>query len=260
MSGTLSQAERESLARQDARFLPPLQAVPDPNAMLVHARHTARLLKDQQATSPSARAVSHINALFDRSIPEAAKTLLACRQGCAHCCHQPVVVFAPELFFLAAHIRGRAGMAEKLLEAAAAGSDPVPEKSAACPLLEDEACSAYAARPLSCHAFVSLDVNDCISTFRYLQEQKIRMPQVYNTLRNNCRMILLAASKGAGLPIHAYTLNRSSLAATLEQEHAEKRWLGGEDVLARLEILPPAIPPEIEAEINRMAVNIAQAL
>lgn len=258
MSGRLSAAEREALARQDARLLHAQQMPPGRDAMLAHARHAARLLKDHQAASPSARAITHINGLFDRSIPEPAKTTLACRQGCGHCCHQQVILYAPELFFLAAHIRGRAGMAEKLR--GAAGSGYGQGKSAPCPLLEDEACSVYDARPLACHAFVSLDVNDCISTFRYLKERQIRMPHGYDIMRNACRMILLAAAKGAGLPIHCYELGSSALGAILTQDHAEKRWLRGENVLGALEIMPPMIPPEIATQIDAMAAAIAPAL
>jgi Fe-S-cluster containining protein len=261
VSSNLSRAEREALERQDARFLVlPLQAPADQQAVLAHLRHTARLLRDRQASSPSARAVTHVNALFDRSIPEIAKKTLACRQGCAHCCHQPVIVYGPELFFLAAHIRGRAGMTEKLLIAADAGRGQARRKSTPCPLLEGDACTVYEARPLSCHAFVSQDVNDCISTFRYLKERTIRTPQIHNALRNICRMILLAAAKALGLPIHAYELNSVALAAILAQDNAEKRWLRGEDVLAEVAIIPPGIPPEIRAEIDRMAALAAPAL
>src|SRR4051812_35642952 len=115
MSNRLSQAEREALERQDSRYLAlPLQMSADRNAVLAHTRHAARLLRDREAASPSTRAVSHVNALFESSIFEDAKRMTACRQGCAHCCRQPVILYAPELFFLAAHIGGQDGMAEKL--------------------------------------------------------------------------------------------------------------------------------------------------
>jgi Fe-S-cluster containining protein len=261
MSSRLSQAQREALARQDARFADlPLQTPPDPNVLLAHVRITARLLKDRQTASPCARAVAYVNALFDRSIPGAASKALACRLGCAHCCHQPVVIYAPEMFFLVAQIRGRNGTAENLLAGAEGARGRARGKSQPCPLLEDNACSVYAARPLSCRSFVSLDVNDCISAFRYLNEPKIRTPKVHNDLRNLCRMILLAAMKAAGFAIHAYELRGEGLAAILAQDNAEKRWLRNEDVLAELEIIPPDIPADIQDKIDRMAAAIAPAL
>lgn len=253
-----SRAEREALERQDARHVClPLPASPGFDVVLAHARHTARLLKDRQATSPSSRAVSHINALFEDSIPEAIKKTPVCRQGCAHCCYQPVIVYAPELFFLAAHIGRREGMAEKLLTSA---PDQRPAMGLPCPLLENEACSVYAARPLGCHAFASLDVNDCLSTFRYLKDFSVRSPPAYNGLRNLCRMILKAAAQAAGLSTHAYELNRSALVTILAQDNAEKRWLRGEDVLAELAIVPSATPPEIAANIDQIAARVAPAL
>ena len=254
MNTSLSKAQRDALERQDARYLT-LPLSQDLNAVQAHLRHTVRLLKDRQTSSPSARAVGHLNGLFDRSIPAAAEKHLACRQGCAHCCRQPVVVYAPEIFFLAAYIRNREGMAQKVLSAGALAEGRKTQIADwfECPLLEDNSCSVYSARPLSCHAFVSLDVNDCLSAFRYMQEPKIQSPQVYNDQRNACRMILLAAMRALRLPAHAYELNGGVLAAVLSKDNAEKRWLRGEDVLGSFKTLPPSIPEQIEIEIARMA-------
>jgi len=69
-----------------------------------HVRHTARLLKDRQVSSPSARACSHINALYDRSVHPLAEYSAACRPGLFHCCNQPVLLYAPEAFLPGGHI------------------------------------------------------------------------------------------------------------------------------------------------------------
>lgn len=257
----LTHAQRQTLERQDARYSGLPVGIPAAqDAVMAHLRIMARLLKDRRFPSPCSRAVNYVNALYERSIPEAAKKGLACRQGCAHCCYQPVIVYAPELFLLAAHIRNQEGMVEKILQAAKTTPGTQDKKYVACPLLEENACTAYAARPLSCHAFVSLDVNDCISAFRYLSAPKIHSPGAYNILRDMCRMMLWTAMKAAGHPVHGYELNSASLAAILNQDDAEKRWLRNEDVLAGLPIIPPDFPASVQAKVDRMSLAIAPAL
>lgn len=251
----LSQSQREALERQDARHLAaPLPSNANQNTVMPHMRHLARLLKDRQAVSPATRALSHLTALYDRSIPPAEAKRLACRQGCAHCCRQQVLVFAPELFFLAASVRDRDGMIEKLRPKA--GEAP----SAECPLLQNESCTVYATRPLNCHAFASVDVNNCISTFRYHSRRDILSPAIFDDLRDSCRAILLVAMQALGLPILAYELTGHTLAAVLAQDHAEKRWLRGENVLADVKTIPTGIPPDWQVKIDRMAAEVRLAL
>lgn len=101
----LSSAQRDALARHDAPFLV-ARLIPDnPGSFEAHLRHTARLLRDRQTSaSPSVRLVRHVTELFERSIPESARTQIACASGCSFCCHQPVRVSPAEAFFLARHI------------------------------------------------------------------------------------------------------------------------------------------------------------
>jgi Fe-S-cluster containining protein len=262
MSSSLSAAQRDALQRQDAQYLP--LALPDSpgwDQVAAHLRHTVKLLKDRQASSPSARACGHINALFDRSVTVPPHAPLACSRGCAHCCRQPVLLYAPEAFFLAAHVRNHPEMAERVLRVAqTARQFPLGGiKGVECPLLEDNACALYAARPLSCHVFVSMNVNDCISVFRYLKETQIHQPQSFGSMRNLCRLLLLASLKAVGLPTRAYELN-TAVATILAQDNAEKRWLRGEDVLAGLDTTAPPVPPEFADMIARWSAGVAETL
>jgi len=119
MTSNLSAAARDALARQDAHYLPlALPASPGWDQIAAHLRHTARLFQDTQAPSPSAAACAHINALFDRSVAAMPHAPLACKRGCAHCCRQPVLLYAPEAFFLAAQVRERPQMAARVTEVA----------------------------------------------------------------------------------------------------------------------------------------------
>ena len=101
MTPSLSETERESLRAQDALFLnqPFTHDSGDPAPAAAHARHMARLLGGG-GPSPCSEMVSHAARLFARSVPE--RPDLACRKGCAHCCHQAVVASAPEAFAVAA--------------------------------------------------------------------------------------------------------------------------------------------------------------
>src|SRR5437868_7192130 len=127
MQNRLSSGQREALARQDAPFLAAGLVAGNPHSFEAHLRQAARLMADRQTSaSLCARLVRHVTELFERSVPESARAKLACRSGCAFCCHQPVRVSPPEAFFLAAQLRERPETAAAVREAAVAlaGRDP----------------------------------------------------------------------------------------------------------------------------------------
>lgn len=114
-----------------------------------------------------------LKAMDLRQASQPEVTEIACRRGCSHCCYNLVTASAPELSYLADHIKSLPGeesaaIQNRVHEAAGkvAGMD-TSERIAAhvpCPLLgEDGACSVYEQRPMSCRAFVSFDVDACIS-------------------------------------------------------------------------------------------------
>jgi Fe-S-cluster containining protein len=216
------------------------------------------LLQSPDSSSPCSDAVAHLTTLFDRTVLAAKHTGLACRQGCAHCCQQPVTVSAPEAFFVAAQIKSRPGAvlaithANRRPQPGTQGYSPMP-----CPLLDDAACSVYAARPLACRGFVSRDVMAC-RTFEQFGKPNVPMPADYISVLYACRMILIAAVRLAGLKDAAYDMNEA-VAAALGQENSERRWLGGEAVFAGVKSDGPP-PPQFDSEIDRMAAYVARTL
>ncbi len=104
--------------------------------------------------------------------PILAETAVACRPGCAWCCHLYVVMTSiPEILVIAEHLRR--SLSETELEEVRqrmtatlarwrkqSGFRPtVP--LIPCPLLADDRCSIYEVRPLVCQAWYSKDVRLC---------------------------------------------------------------------------------------------------
>jgi hypothetical protein len=262
MYGGLSQAQRLALQRQDAQFLPlPLNLGPAPHSMAAHLRHLVRLLRNPRSPSPCSDAIAHLTAVFDRTISAADRSGLACRQGCAHCCSQRVTVSPPEAFFVAAQLRARPGLLSAIEDGAArmrALADSRSHAPIACPLLAGSLCTVYAARPLACRGFVSLDVNACIA-FERDGRPNVAMPAGIIEILYCCRMMLVAAQRLLGLKEGAYEMNAAVGAVLAAQDGMENRWLKGEAVLAHLDGGPPP-PPDFNAEIQRMVAFIAPTL
>jgi Fe-S-cluster containining protein len=93
-----------------------------------------------------------------------------CSAGCTACCYQKVACTIPEAIGIAAWLSGRDEVEKQRIRAA---SRRLHDESAElddfgrvrtglpCPLLLDEQCSIYEARPLSCRATYSFDRSAC---------------------------------------------------------------------------------------------------
>jgi hypothetical protein len=258
---TLSQQERRQLELQDAHFLArPLSLGPEPFSMAAHVRQMVRLFQGTRSGSPSAAAMAHLTGLYERNV--APRTDIACRKGCGHCCSQPVLLSAPEAFWVAEQLRRRPDQATAMADAVrrldAIAPDRLWQDWVRCPLLEEESCSIYTARPLACHGFVSVRLEACLTAFVDRGTPDIPMPQDRVTLLHGCRMILYVAQRLIGVRDVAYEMNHV-VTAILDTPDAEARWLGGEDILAGLEDKTP-IPPQYEREIAGMTAFVAPTL
>lgn len=101
---------------------------------------------------------------------------LACREGCGWCCHQAVLVTAPEVFRIIEYLRGmdeasRTAILDKLrrLDGRTRGLTPQGRGKLRAPcafLSEDGRCNIYSARPFACAKFTSVDVKDCIRGYQ----------------------------------------------------------------------------------------------
>jgi len=246
-------------SRQDRDWL--AAALEPGNALSVdaHLRHAALLLR--KPGSPCALLVSHVAQLLERSVPDAARHEIACRKGCAFCCHQRVSITAAEALALANDVKHRPDLAAAVMAGRAAvegrKADGPRHSWLRCLLLgADDTCSVYAARPLSCHGYVSVDVEDCRKALTD-PNAAVREPRDYQAMRDLCRVILLAALKANGLP-HAHYELTAALAMALETPDAERRWLDGEDIFAELRVI--AMPAQAEGLIAEVGARVARML
>ena len=230
----LTQQEQSRIVQQDSYYLlMPLELGPSPFSIAAHTRKITRLLRDRGSPSPCGDVVQHLVRLYDRSAPTT--PAIVCKKGCGHCCSQSVMVTAPEAFHVAAQLQGRAATAAAVADASARIVALSPELRwrdwPRCPLLVDESCSVYAARPLGCHAFVSLRLESCLAAFQAREEPNIPMPRLNSDMLQACRVALYAAMRLAGLQARSYEMT-PAVEAILRTPNAETRWLKGEDVLA----------------------------
>jgi Fe-S-cluster containining protein len=168
---------------------------------------------------------------------------LACRQGCAHCCHQPVETDPLTVLNVADYIQrhfsssARTLLAIRLLEREKALMD-VPyfermNRRMPCPLLVDGSCSIYPVRPLVCRSFNSTDAEACKrAIFEAGTLDDIPSWALPWDLGRLLDRALKEAADDSGRAGQTLELG-SALKEALDTPNAAQRWLGGEKVFAR---------------------------
>lgn len=101
---------------------------------------------------------------FAQNFPD--NTAVACGKGCSHCCHFPIETPTQVIEDIAAYLKDTRSNQEldELKKTLAANIEQrlPPLFRAPCPFLDDEnACSIYPKRPLSCRWFSSPDARLC---------------------------------------------------------------------------------------------------
>jgi Fe-S-cluster containining protein len=97
--------------------------------------------------------LSKVYRLIDE-LGGAAASFVACKAGCAACCHMNVTVSALEAKQITAATGRRASQIDVTRSHDLAEFDGVP-----CPFLLDSKCSIYEVRPFACRRHVSFDTN-----------------------------------------------------------------------------------------------------
>ena len=120
------------------------------------------------------------------SAPAAARAAVACRDGCAACCHVAVDAQAHEVLFAADHLQlnfspqALTDAVDRLAAhrgrvAAFTGSQRDDSRQA-CPLLQVGSCSIYAGRPQPCRSHHTSDAAACAA---HLADPTVEITSVY---------------------------------------------------------------------------------
>jgi len=107
---------------------------------------------------------------------------LDCKKGCSWCCTQPVFTNHWEVEYLRHFMKKRftvekiaeikAKAEKKNKEVSTLSSSSLLKNRIPCPLLHDNVCSVYPARPMACRIYLSSDLDSCIEEFRNPSHEK----------------------------------------------------------------------------------------
>ena len=188
----------------------------------------------------ASNAARRAQEFFETSLRgETQKPAIACRKGCAFCCHVTITATAPEIFRIANWLRDqhKDDFAALLYRVQAAdqktrhlSAPERPGRKIPCAMLVDNACSIYAVRPGACRGLVSPSAALCERGYNG-ENVQIDVPEVWTMLRHAHKQVLWAALAASRRPTACYEFHHA-LRTALEQPDAESRWLQGEDVFA----------------------------
>lgn len=169
---------------------------------------------------------------------------VACHKGCSWCCHQTVLVNAPEALRIAEYINTledaslRQAFLDQLhqLDRQTRGLSPMARSSvhSPCAFLVDGACGIYPVRPLACAEFTSFNVMDCVHAFLFgFQDNSVTCDKSRKLIFHSVRTGM-AQGLREGLP-GSDSVNLELTAAVLDALNtpdAAAQWLAGEPVFA----------------------------
>ncbi len=181
---------------------------------------------------------------------------IACKEGCAWCCHLRVSSTPLEVLGIAEWLRSQltedelAGVRERARSLAneTAGMTWTERPPRRCPLLVDDRCRAYQARPLMCRGWHSFDVTPCRA---FVEGDGHAAADVSVRLLMLFQGLLGGLQDAAGeRRLESATVDFAvALSVTLESPDTMARWLEGETVFERARI-----PPNEPSPLKRLNV------
>jgi hypothetical protein len=178
----------------------------------------------------------------------------ACEKGCSWCCHQTVMVIAPEVLSVKAYIEGafdveevqvmRDRLAFQTVQISGRSTPERQSEGISCGLLADSACSVHPGRPLPCRGGFSADAGFCQDLFQSFatviadvergsrEEPFLVVPK---TLFNSGQVGLTKAFKDIGYECRPLELT-AALEIALSRPNIAKEWLANESVFAAAEL------------------------
>ena len=246
----MNRAERRRQLKQDERLV--ARGLPGGELDASQLIALMRVLHDRLEQSRSLRSIAPLMGFFHENMRASARAgpskLLACGLGCSHCCRAWVSARAPEVLFIKASLPPRqqeairSAVEETYAITGTLGAEQRDRMAVPCPMLKDDVCQVYAARPATCQTAVSEDAAACARAFQPgAQHELIPMPEFYISMRKGYSLALAGALKRAGLPSRAYEFN-AALRAVFARPDAEAAWLAGEPVFEGVQTEPGGDP------------------
>jgi Fe-S-cluster containining protein len=188
-------------------------------------------------------AIETMEALWDDLKDEA--PAYACRKGCSHCCHQSVMVTAPEVALAAKFLHDNLTEKEVLrlrdrVAARARQGDGLDnhermDKRIACAFLMEGTCSIYPVRPLQCRGGFSEDAEYCRSLLENREETQAALQNgeiegkyllLPKMLYDSAQVGIAGALGKDGLNSRPLDLN-AAMAIALGDRNIAEKWLRG---------------------------------
>ncbi len=265
MTQRLTRAERRQIEKNDLPWVgKPLAIAAVDRAFAANIRHLASILRDSRAPRRASRAAEAAAGLIDITATSLVKQPAACGRGCHYCCRTLIVATAPEILRLARAVKARPDIAARVRAAAGqAKAIPATAPNTArlpCPVLEAEICSLYEARPLVCRSLLSQSRDACMRIFARDAAEPMPLVPPSREIRDTVLLMFQVALRLADLPCQQYELIQG-LAAALEHDDPERRWLAGEPIFAGVETDPDQTRTSQVAEmVGRLAASLAPTL
>jgi Fe-S-cluster containining protein len=169
----------------------------------------------------------------------------ACRKGCAHCCHQSVMVTAPEVVHAAKFLhdnltekevrRLRDRVAARARQGDGLDNHERMDQRIACSFLMDDMCSIYPVRPLQCRGGFSEDAEYCRSLLEDREETQaaLRTGEIDGKYLLLPKMLYDSAQVGMAGALGKDGLNakpldfNAAMAIALGDRNVGEKWLRG---------------------------------
>lgn len=133
-------------------------------------RTLAREVQRRQYADNDVKALGLLYGYVDR-VMALAKGSVACKQGCATCCHAEIALWQPEADLIAA----KTGRPARRLTSDSRYGTPYTTTKTPCPFLLAGSCSIYAHRPLVCRTMVNFDVDNTVCQFEHRDSTPVPM-------------------------------------------------------------------------------------
>ncbi len=207
---------------------------------------TAESLRVERTPLRVIEVAEHAAGLADRSIQTAIDQSppnppLACREGCAWCCHKLVGTTAPEVFRIAQYLQDHLSSEEFALardriirrdeERKAMQDDRWTAARLPCSLLVDDRCSVYRVRPLTCRGFNSSDARQCEHWVKVRGQVEVPIYEPQHRLATFVLDGLRAGLAEGKLPNDLLELT-AGLRIALTVPNAFDRWTAGDSIIA----------------------------